>query len=157
MLEQPVNNKGCSSIQFLLKEFYQEYKKVLIFFLWVEESSISWNTRFFFQGRFFKFFLSLGLNVVQVAAYITILHTYQINWKIAQVCLLQMFVNRTVKSKVLKLPWAVLPNPRLAFLPSRPWFVIYLLVIKRYFVNVLWIGWVWKNKYLKNSRDFYIL
>ena len=33
MLEQPVNNKGCSSIQFLVGEFYQEYKKGLLSFL----------------------------------------------------------------------------------------------------------------------------
>ena len=31
MLEQTGNNKGCSSIQFLLKEFYEEYKKVLLY------------------------------------------------------------------------------------------------------------------------------
>ena len=29
-LEQPVNNKGCSSIQFLLREFNQDYKKVFL-------------------------------------------------------------------------------------------------------------------------------
>ena len=32
MLEQPVNNKGFSRIQFLLGEFYQKYKKVLLSF-----------------------------------------------------------------------------------------------------------------------------
>ena len=31
MLEQLVNNKGCSSMQFLLSVFYQEYKKDLGF------------------------------------------------------------------------------------------------------------------------------
>ena len=30
ILGQPVNNKGCSSIQFLLREFYQEHKKCLL-------------------------------------------------------------------------------------------------------------------------------
>ena len=32
MLGQPVNNKGFSRIQFLLGEFYQKYKKVLLSF-----------------------------------------------------------------------------------------------------------------------------
>ena len=49
ILEQPVNNKGCSSIQFLLKEFIK--------FLGGLESSISWNIRIFWEGRFFS---SLG-------------------------------------------------------------------------------------------------
>ena len=46
MLEQPVNDKGCSSIQFLRREFYQEYEN-------------------FFSGKFFFFFFfsSLGLKV----------------------------------------------------------------------------------------------
>ena len=32
MLEHPINNKGCSRIKFLLNEFYQEYKNVLLSF-----------------------------------------------------------------------------------------------------------------------------
>ena len=48
MLEQPVNTKGCSSIKFLLREFYLEYEKVLFSFLGLE-SSISWNIRKFFN------------------------------------------------------------------------------------------------------------
>ena len=33
LLEQPANNKSYSSIRFLLGEFYQEYKNVLLRFL----------------------------------------------------------------------------------------------------------------------------
>ena len=40
---------------------------------------------------------------------------YEINRKTAQVCLLQMFVNRTVKGKISKLPRAVLSKLRLLF------------------------------------------
>ena len=36
--EQPVKIKGCSSIQFLLREFCQEYKNVLLRFLGLESS-----------------------------------------------------------------------------------------------------------------------
>ena len=67
---------------------------------------------------------------------------YKINWKTAQACSLEMFVNRTVKSKISKLLRAVLSNPRLVFLPSPPWF------------NVLWIGWLWKKKYSKIVEIF---
>ena len=55
---------------------------------------------------------------------------YEINRKTAQVCLLQMFGNRTVKSKISKLPRAVLSNLRLPFfyifVPS--FFFIYWLL-----------------------------
>ena len=87
MLEQPVNNEGSSRIQFLLNELYQEYKNVLLSF-WGPESFISFfgartfhflKYKNFFQGRFFLIFLSLGLNVAQVAAYITTVIAYQIN------------------------------------------------------------------------------
>ena len=54
-----VNNKGYSSIQSLLKEIYQEYKKAIFWggrgglqslknfikFLWGKQSSISWNIK----------------------------------------------------------------------------------------------------------------
>ena len=36
MLEQPVSNKGSLSIQFLLRGFYQDYKKALLSFLGLE-------------------------------------------------------------------------------------------------------------------------
>ena len=81
MLEQPVNNKGCSSIQFLVGEFYQEYKKVLLSFLVFltffggggtkkckkffllflgQESFISWNVRNFWGEELFLFFWTWG-------------------------------------------------------------------------------------------------
>ena len=83
MLEQPVNNKGCSSIQFLQREFYRVYKKGLLSFLGLE--SFKKFIKFFKGVRKFHFlkyknfsfgvdffiFSSLGLKVAQVAAYIT--------------------------------------------------------------------------------------
>ena len=48
IFKQPVNSKGCSSIQFFLRELYKEYKKVLLSFLGLE-SSISQNIRNFFR------------------------------------------------------------------------------------------------------------
>ena len=56
MIEQPVNNKYCSSIRFLLREFCWEYKKVLFLlsFLWLE-SSLPRNIRQFFRVAFFTF------------------------------------------------------------------------------------------------------
>ena len=52
LFEQPVDNQSCSSIQFLLRQFYQKYKKVLCRVLGLE-ISIPWNIRFFFSGGFF--------------------------------------------------------------------------------------------------------
>ena len=46
--DQPVHNKSCSSIHFFLREFYQEYEKVLLSFLTQE---------------IWFFFSSLGLKV----------------------------------------------------------------------------------------------
>ena len=69
----------------------------------------------------------------------------EVNWKTAQICLLQMFVIRAVKSCL----GLFSRTQDLLSLPSRPWFVLYLLVIKKDFVNVLWIGWLWKIKYSK--------
>ena len=59
LFEQPVDNKSCSSIQFLLRQFYQKYKKVLCRVLGLE-SSIPWNIRFFFQADSFEPGLKIG-------------------------------------------------------------------------------------------------
>ena len=80
MSEQPVNNKGCSSIQFLLRAFYQQCKigarkfkkffcgdkKVSIPFELGLTSSVSWTIRVSFSwdiGKAFWefFFFNLGI------------------------------------------------------------------------------------------------
>ena len=59
MLEQPVNNKGCSSIQFPLRESYQDYKKfyLLSFFRARKFHFLKHENSFF--GVDFFIFLSL--------------------------------------------------------------------------------------------------
>ena len=65
MLEQLVNNKGCSSIQFLLRVFYQRYKKDLSFirFFGTRKFHIPNYKNFVAEGgagRRFLNFLNLG-------------------------------------------------------------------------------------------------
>ena len=55
MLEQPVNNKDCSSIQFLLMEFYQEYKKGAIRFHFPKYNFGKWNFIFQAESNFLKY------------------------------------------------------------------------------------------------------
>ena len=60
MLEKPVNNKGCSSIQFLLREIFKSIKgliksiKKLFFSFLGLKTSISRNIRNFFRVIFFS-------------------------------------------------------------------------------------------------------
>ena len=61
MLEQPLNNKGCSSIQFFIKFFFRRGARKFHFLKYKN----------FFSREIFFIFLSLGLKVAQVAAYVT--------------------------------------------------------------------------------------
>ena len=80
-LEQPINNKGCSSIQFFLRKFYQKYKKVLLNFFYGARKFLK-VLRFLGAGKFyflnykkkffwvdFLIFCALAQNVAQVASY----------------------------------------------------------------------------------------
>ena len=61
--EQPVSNKGCSSIQFPLREYNKVFRGKKVPFPEILD--------FLFQGVFFFFFFELRLKkVAQVVAYI---------------------------------------------------------------------------------------
>ena len=71
MFEQQVNNKGYSSIHFVLREFYFEYKNVILSYFGARIMHFLKYNNSFRYGFFFFFFLSLVLKVTQVAEYIT--------------------------------------------------------------------------------------
>ena len=71
MFEQLVNNKGRSSTQFLLREFYLEYKRVLLLFFFYARKIHFLKYKNYFAEWIFFIFWSLCLKVSQLAAYIT--------------------------------------------------------------------------------------